>query len=132
MREYIYIIDKLEKSFSNSKYDVDRETFIIKKNAHTDIMRLKIVDGDSYNIAKCRILERLTPIMVNNTFYSQKWRNDKFKEGLKQGLSKFCDKDFAWEDIEVINDKLGSAINRNLAKQFVINNCDINILKNKI
>lgn len=129
MREYIYIIDKLEKSFFNSKYDVDRETFIIKKNAHTDIMRLKIVDGDSYNIVKCRILERLTPIMVNNTFYSQKWRNDKFKEGLKQGLSNFCDKEFTWEDIEVINNKLGSAINRNLAKQFVINNCDINILK---
>lgn len=128
-KEYIFIINKLETSFKNSLYDCDKKVFRIKKNSHTDLLRLKVIEDDTFKLVKCRILERLTPLVVNYQGYCQKWRNDRVKEEIKQGLNKFFDKEFSDNDIELINNKIGCATNRLLAKKFVDNDCNMEILR---
>lgn len=128
-KEYIFIIDKLETSFKNSIYDHDKKVFRIKKNSHTDLLRLKVIEEDTFKLVKCRILERLAPLAIKYQGYSQKWRNDRVKEEIKEGLNKFFNKDFNHSDIELINDKIGSATNRLLAKKFVDSDCNMEILR---
>lgn len=129
MNNFLYIIDKLESSFKNSFYIKEKNLFVIKKNSHTDLLTMKVFEEDGPQLILCRILERLTPLIVKYKGYKEKWRNDRLKEELRQGLNKFLDKDFSYEEIEIMNEKIGETINRSLTKKFIYNNYNINILK---
>lgn len=123
--EFIEFIDLLETSFVNSFYDKSKNLFMIKKNSRTNIMTLKIFEEDDFKLVLCRILERLTPIIVKYSPYKEKWRNDRLKQDLIEGLNKLFKVNLTYKEIELINDKIGGTINRSLTKKLINNKLNI-------
>ena len=68
---------------------------------------------------ECKVLEWLSRPACKGQPYSQEWRNKKFREFMRNGINDFLDTDFSENEMNVIYQHLGNAIDHNKTIRFI-------------
>ena len=77
---------------------------------------------------ECKVLEWLSRAACKGQPFSQEWRNEKFREFMRNGINDFLDTDFSEEQFYEIYTYLGNAVNHEKTIAFIESDYDFNIL----
>lgn len=77
----------------------------------------------------CNLLEWCSRPIAKGEAYSQRKRNLEWREGLLKGLNKYLGTQFSLDDMYLIYDSLGNAVNYKLTLKFIKSGYDLTILK---
>lgn len=76
-----------------------------------------------------KVLEWLSRESCYSLHYSTDRKNDMVHEYHRNGINRFLGTDFTREDLKLIYEKLGNAINHNLTLEFINSGYDMEILR---
>lgn len=105
----------LLNAFPNSFIN-DNDEFIAHERSNQYII---LSNCETLEDVKCKVLEWFSRPAHKTEPYSQDWRNRKFHEFMLSGVNNFLDTSFSEEDISLVYDKLGNAINHQLTVEFM-------------
>lgn len=77
---------------------------------------------------ECKVLEWFSRPAYKTAPYAQEWRNRKLHEFMLNGINAFMDSGFTEEEIAVVYEKLGNAINHEKTIRFIKSDYDFDIL----
>ena len=80
---------------------------------------------------ECKVLEWLSRAASKGITYSQEWRNEKFREFMRNGINDFLDTNFSEEQFYEIYTYLGNAVNHKKTIAFIDSDYDFSILTAK-
>ena len=101
-----------EKSFFN-----DNDEFIVHQYSNTYFI---FRDCENEFDVKCKMLEWLSRPATKGEPYASEWRNGKFNQFILDGINQFMHTKFTFEQMEVIYQHLGNAINHKKTRDFII------------
>ena len=78
---------------------------------------------------ECKVLEWLSRPACKGQPYSQEWRNKKIRQFMRNGINDFLDTDFSENDMNVIYQYLGNAIDHNKTIRFIESGYNFIVLK---
>lgn len=79
----------------------------------------------------CKVLEWFSRSASKGAWYSTRWRNEKFRKFMRDGINNYLDTNFSEEQLLKIYTHLGNAVNHELTKKFIENNYDFSVLEEK-
>ena len=112
-----------EKSFFNKQ-----DEFIAHEYSNTYFI---FSDCKTELDVKCKILEWFSRPASKGMPYSSEWRNKKFRKVMLEGVNQFLGTVFLENDMEVIYEHLGNAINHEKTIRFVESGFDFSVLESK-
>lgn len=77
----------------------------------------------------CKLLEFCSRSIHKGVAYAQKKRNHEWQEKMLNGLNEYLGTQFTLEDMCLIYDELGNAVNHDLTLKFIESGYDLTILK---
>lgn len=77
----------------------------------------------------CKILEWLSRSASKGMWYSTRWRNEKFRKFIRNGINNYLDTNFSEEQFLKIYTHLGNAVNHELTKKFIESNYDFSVFE---
>ncbi|MDD3230891.1 MAG: hypothetical protein PHE09_16995 [Oscillospiraceae bacterium] len=111
-------------SFINSK-----DEFIAheRSNQYIILADCKVPEDIEY-----KVLEWFSRPAHKTAPYSQEWRNRKFHQFMLNGVNAFLDTTYTEDDVALIYDELGNAINHKLTAEFVKHGMSIDWLRKAV
>lgn len=108
-------------------------SFINEKNefiAHLPSNQYFSLDGCEYpEDIDCKVLEWFSRSASKGAWYSTRWRNEKFRKFMRDGINNYLDTNFSEEQLLKIYTHLGNAVNHELTKKFIENNYDFSVFE---
>lgn len=117
--------EALLNAFPNSFINEQNE-FIAHKQANEYI---SLNDCEYPEDIDCKVLEWLSRAASKSMWYSTRWRNERFRKFMQDGINDYLDTNFSRDDFEKIYIALGNAINHELTKKFVKSGYNLDLLK---
>ncbi len=77
---------------------------------------------------KCKVLEWFSRPACKTQYYKTTKRNEEYHKYMLDGINRFLETDFSFEDMELIYEKLGNAVNHNLTLKFIESGYDLDVL----
>lgn len=115
------LLSSFPESFIN-----ERNEFIAHKKTNQYIC---LSDCEEKIDFQCKVLEWFSRPASKGQPYNQEWRNRKFREFMLDGINEFLKTDFTEDDMEIIYQYLGNAINHEKTIRFVESDYDLKILE---
>lgn len=78
---------------------------------------------------KCKVLEWFSRPASKGQPYRQEWRNRKFRKFMLDGINNFLKTDFTEDEMEIIYQYLGNAINHDKTLRFIKSGYDLSVLE---
>lgn len=117
----LFLLSAFPESFINERYE-----FIAHKKTNQYICLLNctnIID------IKCKVLEWFSRPASKGKPYNQEWRNRKFREFMLNGINEFLHTDFTEDDMKIIYQYLGNAIDHEKTIRFIESGYDLSVLE---
>ena len=119
------IIKKIMKSYPNSFINSEFELILVRKN--NTYFRLE--DCKTELDVKCKLIEYGSRCACKDMPYAYLMRNINFWGMNTVYFNKAMGTSFLREDMELIYDRLGNGVNRELTVKFIESGYDMNLLK---
>lgn len=120
-----YVTKKLSIAFPRSFINTSLE-FIAHKEAN-EWFRLE--DCECEFDVKCKVLEWLSRGAFKTEPFYHHSKNEKFHEFMLNGINKFLDTNFSYDDMEIIYTYLGNRCNHTKTERFIESGYDMSVLK---
>lgn len=118
------MVMKLDKAFPGGFLNGQGEFIAHQKgNAY-----FRLDDCETELDVKCKILEWLSRDAYKSTPFQSVVKNLEFRRFIMDGICKFLDHDFSFEDMEKIYTYLGNRVNHEKTVRFIESGYDLNIL----
>ncbi|MGA4517383.1 hypothetical protein ACPA0F_08950 [Solibacillus silvestris] len=120
------ILERLGCCFTKGGFVTVNGEFIANKrtNAYFNLMKC-----DTYNDVCCKVLEWLSRECYKAMPFSTDGKNEHYHKEMLASVNLFLGTAFTEDEIALIYQKLGNAVNHELTMRFVKSDYDINILK---
>ena len=79
---------------------------------------------------KCKVLEWFSRDAFKSMNFRSKWRNEEYRDGIREKINDFLGTDFTRDDIGLIYTYLGNNINRDLCIKFIESDYNLQVIKN--
>lgn len=120
-------IFKVMKCFLGSFINSSNELIISKKGN----VYFQVKGCDNKEDVICKLIEWCSGPIVKGEPYDNMFRNIKWRLSLLRGYNNYLGTDFTFDDMRVIYDRLGNAVDHSLTLKFIRSNYDLSILKEK-